>query len=165
MNDVTGAELAIAFNQHSDKKGWSARSSSRTSTGLDLVHFSGPNTIITLTYDVMDGKFIVRFNKAHAAFGDYIKSIAKALYYVLTVLKAAGMPFDAPLTPAGVRVLCEATDDSTVYAEWPGMHPAPIDAGTLHPVLPFAMNPEYATNPEYIAAVMGEIDATRYRKD
>ena len=117
---MNGAELAIAFNQHSDKKGWSARSSSRINSGLDLVHFSGPNTIITLTYNVGERRFIVRFNKAHAAFGDYIKSIAKALYYVLTVLKAAGMPFDAPLTPAGVRIVCEATDDSTVYVEWPG---------------------------------------------
>jgi len=137
MTQLSGAELAVAFNQHSDKKGWTARASSRVNSNLDLVHFSGPSTIISLTYDVMGQRFIVKFNKAHAAFGDYVKSIAKALYYVLTTLKAAGMPFDAPLTPAGIRVLCEATDEATVYCEWPGMHPTPIDASALHPVLPF----------------------------
>lgn len=121
---LTGAEIAIAFNSNNEKRGWTARSSTRTNSGLDLVHFTGPNTIITLTYDTMERTFMVRFNKAHAAFGDYIKSIAKALYYVLTVLKSAGLPFDAPLSPEGVRVVCTASDDSTVLAEWPGMHPA-----------------------------------------
>lgn len=122
----------MAFNTQNEKKGWTARASSRPQAGLDLVHFSSPSGLVSLTYNAFDGKFQVKFHKFHATWGDYIKSIAKALYYVLTVLKSAGLPFEAPLSPAGIQIIATATEDNTVYVEWPGMHrnftpPIPAD--------------------------------------
>jgi hypothetical protein len=125
---LTSEQIASAFNIQNEKKGWTARTNSRATSGLDLVHFNTPSELISLTYNAMDGRFTVKFHKTHAAWGDYIKSIAKALYYILTVLKGAGLPFEAPPTPAGIRVIATASDDNTVYVEWPGMHRAPFQA-------------------------------------
>lgn len=119
---LTAAEIVLAFNQQNEKKQWTARANSRPQSGMDLVHFVSPSGLVSLTYNAMDGRFMVKFHKVQATWGDYVRSIAKALYYVLTTLKSAGLPFDAPPSPAGAQIMATATDDSTVYVEWPGMH-------------------------------------------
>lgn len=119
---LTGHEIAMAFNQQNEKKGWSARTNTRPTAGLDVVHFSTPQGMCSLAYDANTRRFQITYNKVQAAWGDYVKSAAKALYYVLTVLKSAGLPFDAPLSPAGIRLIVTASDDSAVYVEWPSMH-------------------------------------------
>lgn len=120
--NITAAEIVLAFNQQNAKKAWTARANSRPQAGMDLVHFTSPSGLISLAYNAVDGRFQVRFHKLHSAWGDYVKSIAKALYYILSVLKSAGLPFDAPASPAGIRIIATVGDDNDVYAEWPGMH-------------------------------------------
>jgi hypothetical protein len=137
MTQLTAAEIAMAFTAQNDKKGWLARTNAKPDKGMDLVHFTAPSQLISLTYNAMDGKFMVRFHKLHASWGDYIKSIAKTLYYILTVLKAAGLPFEAPLSAAGIQIIATASDDNTVYVEWPDMHRGGFRAERL-----VAMRPE-----------------------
>jgi hypothetical protein len=122
---ISGTEVATAFNQQNEKRGWTARAASKPEKGLDLVHFTAPSGLVSLIYNAVDGRFQVKFHKLQATWGDYVKAIAKSLYYVLTVLKSAGLPFDAPLTYAGIQVVATAAEDSTVYVEWPGMHKLP----------------------------------------
>lgn len=138
MNTVSASEIAMAFSTQSDKKGWNARTNSKPEKGMDLVHFTSPSGLVSLVYNAIDGTFQVRFHKMHATWGDYIKAIAKALYYVLTVLKSAGLPFDAPPSAAGIRVIATASVDNTVYVEWPGMH----RGGVKGPFEGFALQPD-----------------------
>lgn len=122
MQQLAAAEIVQAFNAANEKQGWSARANSRASAGLELVIFSNPSTLLDLKYNAQDGRFEVKFNKTQAAFGDYIKGIAKALFYVLTTLQKAGLPFAAPPSYAGVQVIIDASDTSKVYASAKGMH-------------------------------------------
>jgi hypothetical protein len=75
--------------------------------------------MVALMYYVDTGKFAVKFNKFHGAWGDYIKAIARSLFVVLNTLKSAGLPFDAPPTLAGMVIEATTTDDTTTYVRWP----------------------------------------------
>lgn len=122
---TTGAEIVIAFNTVNEKRGWTCRAHSSPEKGLDLVHFHTPSGLIDLTYNAMDGRFAVKFKKYQAAWGDYIRAISRALYYVLSTFKASGLPFDAPLSPSGITITATVGDDNSVYVAWSGMHRDP----------------------------------------
>lgn len=121
---LTAADIVMAFGQENTRRGWNARAHSKPEEGIDLVNFYGPSALVQLTYNAMTGEFTVRFNKFHSSFGDYLNAIARALVYVLQTLKRAGLPFDAPQSPKGVRVSVWVGDDAT-YCDIPGMHKDP----------------------------------------
>lgn len=132
-------EIALAFNAVNERKSWSARPNSRSNTGKEVVHFNSTSSgLIALVYEVEDKRFQVRFNKFHAAWGDYVRSISRSLHVVLSTLKAAGLPFDAPDVERGMEIVVTlegAGPNVATYARWPGMivedKPAPVD-----PVMP-----------------------------
>lgn len=119
---MTGPEIAAAFMQQNDKRTWKARSVNRTRNGPagDVVHFESSGGMVSLLYYVETGKFAVKFNKFHGAWGDYIKAIARSLFTVLNTLKSAGLPFDAPPSLAGMVIECTTTDDNLTLVRWPG---------------------------------------------
>ena len=121
---LTAAEIVLAFNQENTRQKWHARAHSKPEEGQDLVNFYGPSSLIQLTYNAVTGDFMVRFNKYQSSFGDYLNAISRALIYVLQTLKKAGLPFDAPQSPKGVRVSVWIGDDAT-YCDIPGMHKDP----------------------------------------
>lgn len=124
---MTGAEIAAAFMQQNDKRTWKARSVNRarnSATG-DVVHFESQGGMVSLMYYVETGRFAVKFNKFHGAWGDYIKAIARSLFVVLNTLKSAGLPFDAPPTLAGMVIEATTTDDNLTHVRWPGSTDAP----------------------------------------
>jgi hypothetical protein len=120
---MTGPEIAAAFMQQNDKKTWKARNVNRArSTGPgDVVHFEATGGMVSLMYYVDTGRFAVKFNKFHGAWGDYIKAIARSLFTVLNTLKSAGLPFDAPPSLAGMIIEATTTDDTTTFVRWPGI--------------------------------------------
>jgi hypothetical protein len=149
---MNGPEIAAAFMQQNDKRTWKARNVNRArNTGAgDVVHFESSGGMVSLMYYVESGRFAVKFNKFHGAWGDYIKAIARSLFVVLNTLKSAGLPFDAPPTLAGMVIEATTTDDNTTYVRWPGtgenlfgnrgtaytqvhdeIDAAPLDAGEL----------------------------------
>jgi hypothetical protein len=130
---MTGPEIAAAFMQQNDKRTWRARSVNRArATGPgDVVHFEAQGAMVALMYYVDTGKFAVKFNKFHGAWGDYIKAIARSLFVVLNTLKSAGLPFDAPPTLAGMVIEATTTDDTTTYVRWPAPAREAVDNVTL----------------------------------
>jgi hypothetical protein len=130
---MTGAEIAAAFMTQNDKRTWRARSvnRARNSGAGDVVHFESAGGMVSLLYNVQDGRFAVKFNKFHGAWGDYIKAIARSLFVVLNTLKSAGLPFDAPATLAGMVIECTTTDDNLTHVRWPGMPAASLDTDDL----------------------------------
>lgn len=110
--------IAMAFNTANDKKLWKARANSRPQGGTDMVHFNSTNGMVTLSYNAVDGKFSVKFNKLHGAWGDYISAIARSLYTVLNTLKAAGLPFEAPPSPEGVEIIATKGAANVVYVRY-----------------------------------------------
>ena len=125
MTQLTAAEISLAFNQQNTRATWEARPNSRPDSGIDVVHFTTASGLAAISYNTMDGRFTVRFNKYQAAWGDYIKTIAKSFYVILTTLKCAGLPFEAPDTWDGIEIVATSSLDSTVYVRWPGAIPPP----------------------------------------
>lgn len=147
MTDLIGADVALAFNSVNERKTWSARH--YATNGAELVHFTGGRAnLVTLVLDCQTKRFRVRFNKVHAAWGDYVSAIAKALYVTLTTLKAAGLPFEAPPSHEGIEIIVTQSEDG-VYARWPGQTLSSPAA---------AIMPEIRT-PETVAEVKGALDA------
>ncbi len=108
--------IALTFNQQNERKSWKARPDSRPSA--ETVHFKGTHGMIELVYDVWGNRFAVRFNKVHAAWGDYIRAISRGLYIVLSTLKSGGLPFDCPDEPEGCKIECTVLDGSDVYVSY-----------------------------------------------
>jgi len=128
MGKMLAAEVALAFNTVNERKTWHARP--YASNEGERVHFQGGRgNMVTLILECETGKFYVRFNKMHAAWGDYVTSIAKCLYVVLTTLKAASMPFDAPDDIEGIEIVATVGNGKT-YVRWPQQEPP------VHPVMP-----------------------------
>jgi hypothetical protein len=117
---MTGAEIAAAFMTQNDKRTWRARSvnRARNSGAGDVVHFESAGGMVSLLYNVQDGRFAVKFNKFHGAWGDYIKAIARSLFVVLNTL-------------AGMVIECTTTDDNLTHVRWPGMPAASLDTDDL----------------------------------
>lgn len=127
-SSALGAEIAVAFNQQNDKRSWKANAASK---GRDIVYFNSTGGMVSLLYHVQDKRFAVKFNKFQGAWGDYIKAIARSLFVVLNTLKSAGLPFEAPLTLAGMEIIATTTDDTTTYVRWAGDGPPASAAGLL----------------------------------
>lgn len=122
---LTATAVALAFNSATERKSWKARANSRPTAGLDLVHFNSTGGLISLVYNTMDGQFHVKFNKFQASWGDYVKGIANGLYYVLSTLKEAGLPFDAPDDPEGIEIVSTNTAGTDVNVRWQPDAPLP----------------------------------------
>lgn len=119
--NLIAADVALAFNGATERKTWAARH--YTKDGNETVLFTGGRqNLITLALDCDTRRFHVRFNRTHAAWGDYVTAIAKALYVVLTTLKAAGLPFEAPPDANGIEIVVTRCDEA-VYVRWPGQNP------------------------------------------
>lgn len=131
------ADLALAFNASNTRKAWQARSNTRDSA--ELVHFINNANLVNLVYDCRTGLFAVRFNKVHAAWGDYIKAIARALHIVLNTLKEAGLTLHAPDDYENIEIIATATNDNIVYVRWAGQ--SAIDDGG-EDQLPFHTGPQ-----------------------
>lgn len=99
---LTAAAIALAFNTQNTRKVWSARSNSRDN--IERVHFTTETGMVKLVYDCRTGTFNVQFNKVQAAWGDYVRAIARAFHVVCSTLKSAGLPFDAPDDDEGVVI-------------------------------------------------------------
>jgi hypothetical protein len=117
---LIAADVATAFNTASIRKTWTARHNSRSDSGRETVHFTTPQNLVTIVYVCETNKFAVRFNKFHAAWGDYMYSIANALYVVLTTLKAAGLPFEAPDDVDGIEIIATVARGqmTDTYVRW-----------------------------------------------
>lgn len=132
---ASAAEIAIAFNQNNDKKVWKARAMGA------VVHFTTVQGMVSLQYNTEDGRFAVKFNKLVAAWGDYVKAIARSLHVVLNTLKSAGLPFDAPPTLAGMVIEAVTTEDNTVFVRWPDRRDLFDDPGYAARLEAFAADP------------------------
>ena len=127
---MDGHSIALAFNTANQKKSWTARASVR-SGGVDVVHFTSANGMVTLVYEVADNRFAVKFNKLHGAWGDYITAIARSLYGVLNTLKAAGLAFEAPPSPEGIEIVATKGAANTVYVRYVPPAPATVAQATM----------------------------------
>lgn len=125
MIQLTATEIALQFNAVNELTTWKARPNSRPADGLDLVHFNSASGLITLIYNTVTGRFEIRFNKFQAAWGDYIKAIARTLYYVLTTLKSAGLPFEAPPSLEDIEIIASLGEGTAVYVSWRHPEAAP----------------------------------------
>lgn len=123
----TASEIAVAFNSVNERKQWEAKPNSRPESGLDVVNFKHKTGLINLTYNASDMRFSVKFNKVQAQWGDYILSIVRGLHHILTTLKKAGLPFEAPATPNGMQITATYGGDGNVYVSAIGDH---------HPIMP-----------------------------
>lgn len=117
---LTAHEIALAFGQQNTRKAWTARPNT---IGGETVHFTSTTGIVALVYQVEHGRWVVKFNKFQATWGDYVKAVARSLYVVLSTLKSAGLPFEAPEGPDGIEIVTTATSDATTYVRWPGATP------------------------------------------
>lgn len=116
MSQLTATEIALAFNQQIERKAWSARQTN--SDGAERVHFISATGMVRLIYDVRERIWYVRFTKVNAAWGDYIRAIARSLYIVLTTLKSGGLAFDAPENENDIKITCMASDTDAVYVTY-----------------------------------------------
>lgn len=121
---MIAAEVALAFNGVNERKSWQARP--HASDGREAVHFTAPTNLVTLVLECDTQKFQVRFNKVHAAWGDYVHAIARSLHIVLSTLKQSGLPFDAPDTVAGIDIIATTGTGGITYVAWPGMLPLTV---------------------------------------
>jgi len=126
---LIAANVAMAFNTASLRKTWTARHNSRSDTGRETVHFTTPVGLVAIVYYCDTDQFAVRFNKFHATWGDYIYGIANALYVVLSTLKAAGLPFEAPDDVDGIEIIATASKGvaTDTFVRWNAPPPEPVD--------------------------------------
>jgi hypothetical protein len=94
-NLMRADELANAFNSVAERKYW--RAAVAGTRVNPEVHFNSRATMVRVTYRVSSNDFTVSFSKSAVAFGDFLASSYRALAQVLTSLKAAGLPFAAPV--------------------------------------------------------------------
>lgn len=117
-DNMTAAAIALAFNTQNQRKVWTARANSRDN--MERVHFATTTGMVKLIYDARERTFIVQFNKVQAAWGDYVRSIVRSLHVVLSTLKSAGLPFEAPDDDdAGIVIRTAASGVITVAYEPP----------------------------------------------
>ena len=87
-------QIVAAFQDANTQTKWGARS--YTTESIDTVHFIVPSSLIKITLDCHTGEFLITFHKLHAAWGDYIRAITRALVYILKTVQAGGLDVDAP---------------------------------------------------------------------
>lgn len=88
-------DLAHAFNTVRERQYWNA--STGGSRNLPTVLFKSRSAMVELTYYTQSNTFAVTFSKVTCSFGDFTSSAYKAMVAVLTTLKAAGYPVEAPV--------------------------------------------------------------------
>lgn len=101
-NLMRADEIAAGFNSVAERQYW--RASIAGTRVHPEVHFNSRASMVRVSYRITPGDFIVSFTKSSAAFGDFLASAHRSLVQVLESLKAAGLPFDAPLLMARLRV-------------------------------------------------------------
>lgn len=125
---MIAADVALAFNTANSRKTWGARP--YASDGQELVHFTAPTNLVTLILECDTGKFAVRFTRTQAAWGDYVTAIARSLHVVLSTLKAAGLPFEAPEDIEGIEIVATVGGKAT-YVRWPQQTPLTVASATM----------------------------------
>lgn len=126
---MIAAEVATAFNTVNERKSWSARP--YASDGVETVHFTAPSNLVTIVMECDGPAFYVRFNKVQAAWGDYVRAIARSLHVVLSTLQAAGLPFNAPEDDDDCVITATTTASAKTYVAWPGMIPETVEGATM----------------------------------
>lgn len=175
---MIAAEVALAFNAINERKSWAARP--YASDGSETVHFTAPANLVTIVMECGDTpRFYVRFNKVQAAWGDYVRAIARSLHVVLSTLKAAGLPFNSPDDDDECEIVANTTTTTKTYVSYPGMIAETVEGATMPELLSLVEAGEYPpavpdtvdtdalretmeTVPEFSP---GEIDPTLYQKD
>lgn len=99
-------ELVQTFNNCMDREGW--RTVLAGTRERPAVKFSPRSLMADITLDWQTKRFTVSFSKMACAWGDYITAARRALFVVLTTLKATGSPVEAPLSD----------DDGTLRIEY-----------------------------------------------
>lgn len=88
-------EIANGFNSVEDRKYWKA-SVAGTRVNPE-VHFNSRASMVQVNYRITSDDFTVTFSRSNAAFGDFLASAWRSMTQVLASLKAAGLPFAAPI--------------------------------------------------------------------
>lgn len=88
-------EIAHSFNSVAERKYW--RASVAGSRYAPEVHFNSRASMVRVAYRIATSDFTVTFNRANAAFGDFLASTYRSIEQVLASLKAAGLPFSEAL--------------------------------------------------------------------
>lgn len=149
---MIAAEVATAFNTVNERKSWTARP--YASDGVETVHFTAPSNLVTIVMECDGPRFYVRFNKVQAAWGDYVRAIARSLHVVLSTLKEAGLPFDAP-DDDECEITASATASAKTYVAWPGMIPETVEAATMPELTALIDAGEYPDVPEPTGTIGG----------
>lgn len=118
--EPTALDIATSFNTQNDKKHWKARATTRNKADAptEQVLFESAINMVALIYYPDRKVFAVKFNKFQAAWGDYIKGIARSLHVVLNTLKSAGLPFEAPPSIVGMSIACGVDEGEEITVAW-----------------------------------------------
>lgn len=101
---VSADTIAQEFNGALERKYWRAIvGGSRTAP---TVIFNSRSSMVVVTLHVQGGYFTVKFSKVACAFGDFMGATHRALFQILTALKACGMDYLVPQPPEGL-LRCE----------------------------------------------------------
>lgn len=123
---MNALEIATAFNTVNDKKHWKARATTRNKAGdsTEQVLFDSAVNLVSLIYYPDREVWAVKFNKFHAQWGDYIKSIARSFHVILNTLKSGGLAFEAPPSTVGVRIAVSVDEGEEIQVAWVNPSPA-----------------------------------------
>jgi hypothetical protein len=88
-------EVAVGFNSVNERQYWKA---AVAGTRINPeVHFNSRASMVRISYRVTTDDFTVTFSRVNVAFGDFMASTFRSLAQVMACLKAAGLPFAAPV--------------------------------------------------------------------
>jgi hypothetical protein len=89
--------------------------------------------MVRVSYRIASSDFTVAFSKTSASFGDFLASAYRSMAQILASLKAAGLPFPAPLDgDAVLRIEYDPNSKSAVVAiagmgdDWQDATPMPF---------------------------------------
>lgn len=88
-------DIAHGFNSTDTRGYWVARVGG-TRTNPE-VHFNSRSSMVQLSYRIATSDFLLTFTHTQVAFGDYLASAHRSMVQILSALKAAGLPFAAPV--------------------------------------------------------------------
>lgn len=130
-NLMRADEVANGFNTVTERKYW--RASIGGSRVYPEVHFNSRASMVCVVYRIASDDFTVTFNRSNAAFGDFLASVHRSMSQVLAGLKAAGLPFAAPLDETAVLRLeyDPRNKDAVIHMartgdDWPAVEPLPF---------------------------------------
>lgn len=122
-------EIAHAFNGATERQYW--RAAVAGSRLNPEIHFNSRATMVKIAYRLATEEFTVVFARTDACWGDFLASTYKAMAQVLPALKAAGLPFAAPLGDTGtLRVEYDPRSKTAVVRlanlgdDWPERSPS-----------------------------------------